>query len=108
MKAFKKVPNRIREHFLKNTVAFFEKSINMPAMMTLTDIQEQLEQIDQQLVKLIDERVRICDSANLGTDEEVELLSLLLEESAEKGLDEARMEKVGKLLIALCRGGTAE
>lgn len=80
----------------------------MPCMMTLTDIQEQLEQIDQELIKLIDERVRICDGQDLSTDEELELLSLWLEEGAEKGLEEGKVEKIGKLLIALCRGGTAE
>ncbi|MCB9807678.1 hypothetical protein H6770_00285 [Candidatus Peribacteria bacterium] len=77
-------------------------------MMTLVDIQEQLEKLDQQIIKLLEERVRICDGQNLSSDEELELLSLWLEEAAEKGLDEGRMEKIGKLIIALSRGGTAE
>lgn len=76
--------------------------------MTLVDIQEQLEKLDQQIIKLLEERVRICDGQNLSSDEELELLSLWLEEAAEKGLDEGRMEKIGKLIIALSRGGTAE
>ncbi|MCA9370677.1 MAG: hypothetical protein KC680_01805 [Candidatus Peregrinibacteria bacterium] len=77
-------------------------------MMTLVDIQEQLEKLDQQIIKLLEERVRICDGQNLSSDEELELLSLWLEEAAEKRLDEGRMEKIGKLIIALSRGGTAE
>ena len=77
-------------------------------MMTLTDIQEQLEQIDQQIIKLLEERVRMCDSQNLSSDEELEILSLWLEEAAEKGLDEGKMDKIGKLVITMSRGGTPE
>lgn len=76
--------------------------------MTFTDIQEQLEQLDLQVIKLLEERVRICDGQELTADEELESLSLWLEEAGEKGLDEGRMEKIAKLVIALSRGGTAE
>ena len=76
----------------------------MPAMMTLTDIQEQLELIDQQIIKLLEERVRMCEGQNLHADDELEMLSLWLEEAAEKGLDDAKMEKIAKFVIAMCRG----
>lgn len=77
-------------------------------MMTLTDIQEQLEQLDQQIIKLLEERVRICDGQNLSSDEELEMLSLWLEEAADKGLDEGKMDKIGKLVITMSRGGSPE
>lgn len=77
----------------------------MRAMMTLNDIQEHLEQIDQQIIKLLTERMRICDGQNLTSDEELETLSLWLEEAAEHGLDEGKMDKIAKLIITMCRGG---
>lgn len=77
-------------------------------MMTLVDIQEQLEKLDQQIIKLLEERVRMCDGQNLSSDEELDILSMWLEEAAEKGLDEGKMEKISKLVITMSRGGTAE
>lgn len=73
-------------------------------MMTLTDIQELLEQIDQQIIKLLEERVRLCEGQSINGDDEVEMLSLWLEEASEKGLDEGKMEKIAKVVIALSRG----
>ena len=70
-------------------------------MMTLVDIKEQLEKLDLQIISLLEERARMCAGHNLDSDEEMELLSLWLEEAAERGMDEARMEKVGKLTIAI-------
>lgn len=87
-----------------SAVAFCEKSISMPAMMTLVDIQEQLEQIDAQIIKLLEERMHICAGQRLSGDEEAEILSLWLEEAADKGLDEGKMEKIGKFVIAMSRG----
>lgn len=72
-------------------------------MMTLVDIKEQLEKIDQQIIDLLEERVQICVGQYLEADEELEMLSLWLEESAEKGLDDAKTEKIGKLVIGMCR-----
>ena len=80
----------------------------MPSMMTATDIIEQLEQIDVQIVKLLEERTRLCAGRGLDADEEANILSLWLEEAAEQGLDEAKVEKIGKLVILLCRGGVEE
>lgn len=76
----------------------------MPPMVTLVDIVGQLEELDVKLVALIEERVRLCNQAGgLDGDQETELFSAWLEESAEKGLDEDKMEKVGRLLAALSR-----
>jgi chorismate mutase len=72
-------------------------------MMTLVDIKEQIESIDQQIINLLEERTHACSGQNLSSDEEVEMLSLWLEEAAEKGLDDARMEKIAKFVIAMCR-----
>lgn len=77
-------------------------------MMTLVDIQEQLEQLDQKIIKLLEERVQMCDGHNLAPEEELDILSMWLEEAAEKGLDEGKMEKIGKLVITMSRGGTPE
>lgn len=81
-----------------------KNSSSIPPMMTLVDIQEQLEQIDAQIIKLLEERMHICAGQNLSGDEETEILSLWLEEAADKGLDEAKMEKIGKFVIAMSRG----
>lgn len=72
-------------------------------MMTLVDIKEQLEQLDLQIITLLEERIRVCSGQNLDADEEMEIVSMWLEEAAERGLDEARMEKVGKLVVAMAR-----
>lgn len=73
-------------------------------MMTLVDIQEQLEKVDQQIISLLQERAQICAGQSLSGEEEADLLSVWLEEAADRGLDEGRMEKIGKLTIAMCRG----
>lgn len=72
-------------------------------MMTLIDIKEQLEAIDHQIIKLLEERMHMCSGQNLDADEEVEMLSLWLEEAAERGLDDAKIERVAKLVIAMSR-----
>jgi hypothetical protein len=79
----------------------------MPPMMTLTDIREQLEHLDLQIIKLLDERTHICAGHSLSSDDKLDILSLWLEEAADKGLDEVRVEKIGKLAIAMC-SNTAE
>ncbi|PIR54589.1 hypothetical protein COU75_00110 [Candidatus Peregrinibacteria bacterium CG10_big_fil_rev_8_21_14_0_10_42_8] len=71
-------------------------------MMTLTDIQEQLEKLDLQIIKLLDERTHICAGHSLSADDKLDMLSLWLEEAADRGLDEVRVEKIGKLAIAMC------
>ncbi len=75
-------------------------------MMTLTDIQEQLEQVDLQILKLLEERMHICSGHSLSADDKLDILSVWLEEAADRGLDEARVEKIGKLTIAMCSDST--
>lgn len=76
----------------------------MPHMMALVDIAEQLEKIDQQIIHLLDERKQLCmQSGGLEPDQEEELIGLWMEEGAERGMDEGRMEKLGKLIVMLCR-----
>jgi len=75
----------------------------MPPMMTITDIAEQLEQIDEQIVKLLEERSHLCEGQPITANDELNMLSLWLEEAAEKGLDEGKIEKIAKLVIALSR-----
>ena len=75
----------------------------MPPMMTITDIAEQLEQIDEQILKLFEERLRLCEDQEITPNDELNMLSLWLEEAAEKGLDEGKIEKIAKLVIALSR-----
>lgn len=72
-------------------------------MMTLVDIIEELAKIDSQILNLLDERTRLCNGQHINGDDEMEMLSLWLEEAAEKGLDEGKIERMAKLVIALSR-----
>lgn len=75
----------------------------MPTMMTLTDVHGRLQQIDKQLVDLIEERVRVCHGQEIDPDDEEEMVSVMLEEAADRGLDEVIMDKWSRLLMRLCR-----
>ena len=76
----------------------------MPPMVTLVDIVEQLEQIDQQIISLLEERVRLSQQGEgLDNNQESDLFSAWLEESADHGLDEEKMDKMGRLIAALSR-----
>ena len=77
-------------------------------MMTLVDILEELQKIDQDIINLLEQRSRLCADHRLDADEEAEILSLWLEEGAEKGLDEVRIEKIAKVVISMCRGSREE
>ncbi len=70
----------------------------------MQDVQEQLEAIDVQILRLIDERVQLCKRAG-GVDDyhASEIVALWLEEAAERGLDEGRIEKIGKIVAAMCK-----
>jgi len=73
-------------------------------MVTLVDIVGQLEKIDMEIISLLEERVRMCNQeGGLDADQETELFSVWLEESAEKGLDEEKMDKIGRLIIGVSR-----
>ena len=74
-------------------------------MVTLADVQDRLEQLDTQIIALLHERVRICRETgrSLDGDQESELLSLWLEEAADRGIDEWKMERIAKLVLGMGR-----
>jgi len=74
-------------------------------MVTLADVQDRLEQLDTQIIALLHERVRICRETgrSLDGDQESELLSLWLEEAADRGMDEWKMERIAKLVLGMGR-----
>lgn len=73
-------------------------------MAILTDITEQLEKLDEKIIELLTERARLVKSAGgLDGDQELDLLSFWLEEAADAGLDEDKVEKIARLVTALSR-----
>ncbi|MDD5751520.1 MAG: hypothetical protein PHS73_03295 [Candidatus Peribacteraceae bacterium] len=74
-------------------------------MMSLEDILAALEKVDQQMVRLIADRRELTSQipGGLTTDQELEIMSLWIDEAVERELDEATMEKMGKLISQLCR-----
>ena len=72
---------------------------------TMTDTRSRLEHIDGKIVDLLEERVQlISDARDRGeTDPDIEpdILSLWLEEAAERGLDEQNIEKIARLVMKL-------
>jgi len=79
-------------------------------MTTITDTRLQLEQLDLQIIRLLEDRVQLCAEARerdegLDTrDVEVEMISLWLEEALDRGLDEAAVERMAMLVTRMCRG----
>jgi hypothetical protein len=76
----------------------------LPMMMT-DDILAALEKIDQQIVRLIVERRELVAQmpGGLSTDQEVEAMSLWIDEAVERELPEDPMEKMAKLISQVCR-----
>lgn len=74
-------------------------------MMMTDDILATLEKIDHQIVRLIADRRDLVAQVpgGLTTDQEVEAMSLWIDDAAERELDETNMEKVIKLLHLICR-----
>ncbi|MFH1444042.1 MAG: hypothetical protein ABIG34_01475 [Candidatus Peregrinibacteria bacterium] len=74
-------------------------------MMMTDDILATLEKIDQQIVRLIADRRELVAQmpGGLGPDQEVEAMSLWVDEAVERELPEDPMEKMGKLLSQACR-----
>jgi len=78
-------------------------------MITMTDTRLQLEKLDQQILKLLAERVQLCVEARIrdeGLDSrevETEIISVWIEESVDLGLDEVIVEKIANLTVRLCR-----
>jgi len=73
--------------------------------MSAEDILAALEKIDQQLVRLISDRRELVSQmpGGISVDQELEIMSLWIDEAVERELDEVTMEKMGKLISQLCR-----
>lgn len=72
--------------------------------MTTHDLTEQIEQLDLQILNLVSDRVRLYRQlTNDGEDEvdDSDALAMWIEEATEKGLDEALVEKLAKVVIVL-------
>lgn len=74
-------------------------------MMMTDDLLATLEKLDQQLVRLIVERRDIIAQipGGMSTDQELEIMSLWIDEAVERELPEDAMEKMGKMLNLICR-----
>jgi len=86
--------------------ATFNSTLTAPFFMMMTDdILAALEKIDQQVVRLIVERRELVAQmpGGLSTDQEVEAMSLWIDEAVERELPEDPMEKMGKLISQVCR-----
>jgi len=78
-------------------------------MTTITDSRLQLEKLDQQVIKLLAERMQFCAEARArdegldSRDVETEIISMWLEEAVDQGLDEVIVDRVANLVVRLCR-----
>ncbi|MFA5273347.1 MAG: hypothetical protein WC353_04250 [Candidatus Peribacter sp.] len=75
------------------------------SMMMTDDILATLEKIDQQIVRLLADRRALVAQVpgGLTTDQEVEAMSLWIDEAVEREFPEDPMEKMGKLINQVCR-----
>lgn len=73
--------------------------------MTPDDILAALEKLDRQIVRLIADRRELVSQipGGLSVDQELEIMSLWIDEAVERELDEASMEKIGKVVSQMCR-----
>ncbi len=71
-------------------------------MASIHDLQEQIEQIDRQVLKLLQERNTLYNSLE-GMDgiNDAEVLGFWMEEAAERGLNDEVVEKLCKLVLTL-------
>ena len=74
-------------------------------MMSAEDILAALEKLDQQLVRLIADRRELMSQipGGISPDQELEIMSLWVDEAVERELPEDAMEKMGKILSQICR-----
>ena len=74
-------------------------------MMMTDDLLATLEKLDQQLVRLIADRRDMVAQipGGLSLEQELEIMSLWIDEAAERELPEDAMEKLCKMLNAICR-----
>jgi len=75
-------------------------------MMIAHDLREQIEKIDLQMLRLLQDRAKLYldmeydeDSYDVSSD----TVALWIEEAGESGLDEVVVEKIAKLIILLCK-----
>jgi hypothetical protein len=83
----------------------FRKRKDAAHMMMTDDVLATLEKIDQQIVRLIADRRDMIAQVPGGftADQEMEIMSLWVDEAVERELDEGAMEKMGKMLNQICR-----
>jgi len=74
-------------------------------MITATDLQERLKELDLKLITLLRQRAQLTGEVGGRVDPDLdgEMCSFWLEEAGERGLDEVSMEKLYKLVSHLCR-----
>lgn len=67
------------------------------------DLQEQLETIDIQMLRLLRDRARLYAEMGEGMPDDADTLAFWTEEAAEMGLDELATEKIAKICLYLCK-----
>ena len=75
-------------------------------MMIAHDLREQIENIDLQMLRLLQDRAKLYTDLELDEESEdvsADTIALWIEEAGESGLDEAIVEKMAKLVILLCK-----
>lgn len=72
-------------------------------MLVVTEIQRELERLDQQILGLLEARRRLCSEG--GLEDAQETLGLWLDEAANRNLDEETMERIAKLVVRVSRRG---
>ena len=69
------------------------------------ELQEQIEKLDLQLLRLLRDRMHLC--WNLAGQEEhipdEETVLFWVEEAIDQGMDEEAIEKMAKIVTSLCR-----
>ena len=97
--------NKVHLYFIYEnfTVAFEIVFRNIPAMITITDTQERLEQIDRQIIKLIEDRTRINSETDAEPEMDEETAAFWVEEAEDRALDEVKMEKLCHAVMAVSK-----
>ncbi len=74
-------------------------------MIPVLDVQQQIEKIDLQIIKLLDDRAKLYSDIRAygDTSDGEETFALWVEEAADSGLDETIVEKICRLTMLLCK-----
>lgn len=74
-------------------------------MIPVLDVQQQIEKIDLQIIKLLDDRANLYSDIRAYGDKsyDEETSALWIEEASDSGLDETIIEKICKLTMLLCK-----